>query len=270
MFIGNPFTDVPDLCCNSVVVLDGGADRAGREAIRLAGEFWDRRHQMQARLTTLEESVRLARDTHGTVVLMDAADATSSGASGDSNAILVELLRAGYRGSALVPVVDAAAVGDAVRAGVGATVQTSVGGSLDTKRFRPLQIQATVRMLSDGRFRSESFGQTWFAGTTAVLQADNVTLVVTSRPVHLYDRSLFLAHGLDPRQFDLVVVKSPHCQPHMYADWCARLINVDAPGSTSANLPTLGHTRCRRPIFPLDAEVPFAPQVRLFSRRGEP
>jgi hypothetical protein len=56
----------------------------------------------------------------------------------------------------------------------------------------------------------------------------------------------------------------------MYADWCARLINVDAPGSTSANLPTLGHTRCRRPIFPLDAEVPFAPQVRLFSRRGEP
>ena len=56
----------------------------------------------------------------------------------------------------------------------------------------------------------------------------------------------------------------------MYADWCARLINVDALGSTSANLPTLGHTRCRRPIFPLDTEVPFAPQVRLFSRRGEP
>ena len=47
-------------------------------------------------------------------------------------------------------------------------------------------------MLSDGRFRSESFGQDWFAGKTAVLQADNVTLVVTSRPVHLFDRSLFL------------------------------------------------------------------------------
>jgi microcystin degradation protein MlrC len=203
-------------------------------------------------------------------VLMDAADATSSGASGDSNAILGALLRGGYRGSALVPVVDAAAVGDAVKAGVGATVRTRVGGSLDTKRFRPQDIQATVRMLSEGRFRSESFGQTWFAGTTAVLQADNVTLVVTSRPVHLYDRSLFLAHGLDPKRFDLVVVKSPHCQPHMYADWCARLINVDATGSTSANLPTLGHTRCHRPIFPLDADVPFTPYVRLFSRQGEP
>jgi microcystin degradation protein MlrC len=198
---------------------------------------------------------------------MDAADATSSGASGDSNAIFAELIRSDYRGSALVPIADAAAVRDAARAGIGANVQTKVGGSLDTKRFRPQGIQATVRMLSDGRLRSESFGQAWFAGTTAVLQADNVTLVVTSRPVHLYDRSLFLAHGLDPRQFDLVVVKSPHCQPHMYADWCARLINVDAPGSTSANLPTLGHTRCRRPIFPLDGDVPFTPQVRLYSRQ---
>ena len=47
-------------------------------------------------------------------------------------------------------------------------------------------------------------------------------------------------------KFDLVVVKSPHCQQHMFAAWCGRLINVDAPGSTSANLPTLGHTRCRR------------------------
>lgn len=269
MFIGNPFTDVPDLCCDSVVVLNGDVDRAQRDALRLAREFWEQRCKMQARLTSLEESVHLAKSTHGTVVMMDAADATSSGASGDSNAIFVELIRGNYRGSALVPIVDAAAVRDAVRAGIGANVQTKVGGSLDTKRFRPQGIQATVRMLSDGRFRSESFGQIWFAGTSAVLQADNVTLVVTSRPVHLFDRSLFLAHGLDPRQFDLVVVKSPHCQPHMYADWCARLINVDAPGSTSANLPTLGHTRCRRPIFPLDGNVPFTPQVRLFSRQSK-
>src|SRR5205807_5075697 len=101
--------------------------------------------------------------------------------SGDSNAIFVELIRANYGGSALVPIVDAAAVRDAVRAGIGGSVQTNVGGGLDTKRFRPQGIQATVRMLSDGRFRSESFGQTWFAGTTAVLQAGNVTLVVNTR-----------------------------------------------------------------------------------------
>lgn len=267
LFIGNPFTDVPDLCCDSVVIADGDPERAKREAQRLATEFWEQRHKMQARLTSLEESIRIAgANPHGTVVLMDPADATSSGASGDSNAILRELLRAGYRGRALVPMVDAGAVQIAAQAGVGATVRLQVGGSLDAKRFQPLGIEGVVRMISDGRFRSESFGQSWFAGLTAVVQIGSISLVMTSRPVHLYDRSLFLAHGFDPRQFDVVVVKSPHCQPHMYADWCARLVNVDAPGSTSANLPTLGHTRCRRPIFPLDASVTWTPAVQLFSR----
>jgi microcystin degradation protein MlrC len=266
MFIGNPFTDVPELCCDSVVVTDGDPERAQREALRLATQFWENRFRMQARLTSLEESVRIAQATQGTTILMDPADATSSGASGDSNAILRELIRGNYRGRALLPIVDATGVQRAIQAGIGATIRTKVGGMLDARRFQPLEIEGVVRMISDGRFRSESFGQTWYAGTTVVLQADNITLVVTSRPVHLYDRSLFLAHGCDPRQFDLVVVKSPHCQPHMYAEWCARLINVDAPGSTSANLPTLGHTRCRRPIFPLDAEVPFTPHARLFSR----
>ncbi|MBI2808462.1 MAG: M81 family metallopeptidase [Planctomycetes bacterium] len=266
MFIGNPFTDVPELGCNSVVVTDNDPARAQRDALRLATKFWQHRAEMQARLTSLEESVKVARETTGTVILMDAADATSSGASGDSNAILRQLIQAGYQGRVLVPIVDPAAVEAAFAAGVGGSVQTTVGGALDARRFQPLALTASVRMLSDGRFRSESFGQEWYAGRTAVLQSGNIVLIATSRPVHLYDRSLFLAHGQDPRQFDLVVVKSPHCQPHMYADWCARLINVDAPGSTSANLPTLGHTRCPRPTFPLEPETPFEPRVRVFSR----
>ena len=37
------------------------------------------------------------------------------------------------------------------------------------------------------------------------------------------------------------------------------LINVDAPGATSANLRSLGHTRCRRPIFPLDRRSTVEP-----------
>ena len=197
---------------------------------------------------------------------MDAADATSSGASGDSNAILHQLLETGYRGTVLAPIVDPGAVAAAWQAGVGNTVRTTIGGALDTRRFKPLEITARVRMLADGRFRSESFGQDWFAGNTAVLQAGPVTVVATSRPVHLYDRSLFLAHGQDPRAFNAVVVKSPHCQPHMYAEWCERLINVDAPGSTSANLHSLGHTRCRRPVFPLDPEVEFVPRAKVFQR----
>jgi microcystin degradation protein MlrC len=121
-------------------------------------------------------------------------------------------------------------------------------------------------LLSDGRFRSESFGEEWLAGPTTVLEAANFTLVVSSRAVNLYDRSFFYAHGQNPERFEAVVVKSPHCQNHMYADWCAQMVNVDAPGSSSANLRCLGHTRCARPMFPLDADVTFQPQAKLFQR----
>ncbi len=265
MFIGNPFTDVPDLCSNAFIVTDNDPDRAAREAVSIAAEFWEMREHLQQPLVSLAESVRLAASARGRVVLVDAADATSSGAPGDSNAILRALREAGYRGATLLPLVDPPAVRAAFRAGVGATLQLSVGGALDP-RFTPLPIEARVRMLSDGRFRSESFGEIWEAGPSAVLEAGNFTLVVTSRPVSLFDRSLFLAHGQDPANFDAVVVKSPHCQPRFFAEGAERLINVDAPGATSANLKSLGHTRCPRPIFPLDEGVTFQPEARLFSR----
>lgn len=266
MFWGNPFTDVPDLRSNAVVVTDGDPERAQQEAVRLANLFWEHHSWMFQPLTSLEEAVRLTKaETGGTVILMDAADATSSGASGDSNAVLRALTEAGYSGKLLAPIVDPGAVEAAFSAGVGGLVRTTVGGALDPRRFTPLLIEGRVRMLSDGDFFAEA-GARSFSGRTAVLQVGHATLVLTSRPVTHHDRSLFLAHGLDPRRFDAVVVKSPHCEPHMYADWCARLINVDAPGSTSANLHSLGHTRCARPVFPLEGEVDFTPQPVLFSR----
>ncbi len=53
------------------------------------------------------------------VDFVDAADATSSGASGDSNAILRGLVESGYPGRVLLPIVDAPAVEAARQAGIG-------------------------------------------------------------------------------------------------------------------------------------------------------
>lgn len=266
MFIGNPFTDVPGLCSRSVVVTDGDASGAEREAVTLAEGFWSVRERLQAPLISLEQAARVAAETPGTTILTDAADATSSGAPGDSNAVLRALAAHGYRKRVLAPIVDPPAVRAAFAAGVGGTAATQVGGALDAKRHQPLPITARVRMLSDGSFRSESHGDVWNAGPTAVLETDFATLVVTTRAVSLYDRSLFLAHGQEPARFDAVVVKSPHCQERFYKAWAAELVNVDAPGATSANLKSLGHTRCMRPMFPLDPTVEFHPRAKIFSR----
>jgi microcystin degradation protein MlrC len=267
MMIGNPFTDVPELCCQAVVTTDGDAALAEREALALAAAFWPERARMQGRLIALPEAIAAAKATQGPVIFTDAADAPSSGATGDSNAILTALIAAGYRGRVLLPITDPPAVQRAREIGVGARGRIRLGGALDP-RFAPVEIEADVDMLSRGRYVFESWGSIDDAGPCAVLQAGTITIVATSRPVNLFDRSLFLAHGQDPQRFDLVVVKSPHCQPRFFDAWAARNFNIDAPGSTGANLRSLGHRVVARPIYPLDEGVSFTPAVEIYRPRA--
>ncbi len=264
VMIGNPFTDVPELCSQVVVVAQDAAV-AEAEAVRLSEEFWVHRHRMQGKLIPLDRAIAQARRMAGPVIFTDAADATSSGATGDSNAILSALLRAGYERSVLLPIVDPAAAAAAHAAGVGATVRVRLGGAMDP-RFIPVEVTAEVEMLSRGRAALETSGNALDAGPTAVLRAGHVTILVMTRSVSLFDRAMFVAHGLDPQRFHLTVVKSPHCEYHMFDEWAEKDFNIDAPGATSADLKSLGHRICRRPMFPLDGDVAFAPAAQLFRR----
>jgi len=259
VLIGNPFTDVPALQSNVVVTTDSDPDRARRQAEGIARFMWQNREHFVAPLKTLEEAIDIARKTDGLTVFSDAADATSSGAPGDSNAILRGLLASDYRGKALLALVDAPAVNRAFAAGIGARLTTPLGGTLDPDRHTPVDVKACVKTLSDGDF-TYADSTPARAGWVAVLVAGSIHVVVTGRPVHVMDRKVFQAHGLEPADFDLVVVKSPNGFRTHYEAIAAAIVPVDVPGATSANLRSLPYRRCVRPIFPLDAEVvpPFS------------
>ncbi len=267
LMIGNPFTDVPELCSQAVVVTDNDPALAERSAIGLAQQFWSQRHRMQAALIPLPDAIRAATTISGPVTFTDAADAPSSGASGDSSAILAGLMEHGYAGRVLLPIVDAPAVQQAMAAGVGRTIPVSLGGTRDP-RFTPVHLQATVEMLSRGRYRFEFSGTPADAGATALFTAGNFTIIAMSRPVFLMDRSLFLAHGQDPQKFDLIVVKSPGAYAR-YFTWAAKNFVVDVPGATSANLLSLPYRQCRRPMFPLEADTVFNARAELFHSAGQ-
>ncbi len=267
IMIGNPFTDVPELCSQVLIATDDAWDRAAAEACHLAEAFWALRHRMQAKLVPLDRAIAQARILEGPVVFTDAADAPSSGASGDSNLILRALHDAGYPGRVLAPIVDAPAAAAAHRAGVGRTIEVTLGGTLDPRRFTPWPVRAKVRLLGDGRARLETSGDVIDAGPTAVLEVGRATVVVLSRGVSLFDRALYYTNGLNPRDFDLVIVKSPHTEYHIYDAWVTKNFNVDVPGATSADLASLGHRICRRPIYPLDPEVTFDARAELYIRR---
>lgn len=149
---------------------------------------------------------------------------------------------------------------------MGATIHTTLGGVHDPGRFTPWPVEARVKLLSDGKAQLETMGLPLDAGPSAVLEVGKATILVLSRTVSLFDRSLYYANGCDPKRFDAIVVKSPHTEHHMYEAWVRKIFNVDAPGATSARLESLGHRVCTRPIFPLEPDTRFEPRVEVFRR----
>lgn len=266
IMIGNPFTDVPELCTQVLVTTEADAATAKREALRLAEEFWPLRHRMQGKLIPLGRAIAQARTMTGPVAFTDAADATSSGATGDSNAILRGLLDAGYPKRVLAQIVDAPAARAAHEAGIGAEIDVTLGGSIDPKRYAPMRVKAHVKLLSNGQSRLETMQTPLDAGPTAVLTFGNFTVVVMSKSISLFDRAMYYANGCNPQDFDLTIIKSPHTEFHMYDAWVEKNFNVDAPGATSADLPCLGHTICARPMYPMEPDTAFSPDAVIYQR----
>ena len=254
IFIGNPFTDVPDLRTNVIVTTDNDPVRAKEVAESIARFMWNQRDHLQADLVGLDGAIGIANETDGLTVFSDAADATSSGASGDSNHILRGLLESGYGKQALLPLVDPPAVARAFDAGVGATLSLSLGGALDPDRHPPLECEAYVKSLHDGVYRMEG-GTMESGGRTTVLQVRTCSILVTTLPVSIMGRRVFESRGLNPVDFDLCVCKSPNGFRTHYQAIAKRIVPVDVPGSTSANLSSLPYERCPRPMFPLDDDV---------------
>lgn len=268
VMIGNPFTDAPELCTQALICVEKRNPGTEADILRLAEDFWAQRHRMQGKLMALDKAIAQARAMVGPVVFTDAADATSSGATGDSNAILKALIDAKYPKRVLAQIVDAAAARAAAKAGIGAEIAVKLGGERDPGRFRPLDMTARVEGLSRGRVRLETMRAEIDAGLTATLTMGNFTVVVVSKPCFLFDRAVYYANGCDPKRHDLIVVKSPHTEHHMYDSWVEKNFNIDAPGATSADLRGLGHTICARPMYPLDADARFAPKVVWHDRRA--
>ena len=116
----------------------------------------------------------------------DAADAPSSGASGDSNWIAAGLIAAGYRGRVILPILDAPAR-RAHEAGVGVRIRVSLGGTVDPVRFSPIALDVTVERLGDGEYMHEVSRMPAHAGPSAVLRHGDIRIVVVSRAVFMID-----------------------------------------------------------------------------------
>ena len=256
LFAGFPFADVPSMGYAVLVYADGDEATAEVEADRLSQMVWDRRREFVYTPTPVRQAVEqaLAMDGHP-VVIADIADNPGGGSSNDSVEILRELLGQGAENCAIASIYDPKVVQQAADAGVGASLTTSLGAKTDALHGEPIEIEAKVRNLFDGRYQYKgpmSQGAWGSLGDSAVLEVDGVRVIVSSKRVQSRDPEMFRVAGIEPTEAQILVVKSAVHFRAAFESMAAGVIVADGPGLTSLDLTRFPFKRIPRPIFPLD------------------
>ena len=270
VFAGFSLADIADAGM-SIVTVGRSEQQARAAADELAAQLWAERDGFVYRSAPLAESlaeaqrVRARHPQGGPVLLLDHGDNVMAGGTCDTTDLLEACLAAGFESIGVGPLCDPEAGAQAVAAGIGATVTLALGNvrplphlPRDVPRSR-LQVTARVKSLTDGRFTIRGpiyTGETWAMGRTAVLENARFTVVVTERPMEPLDLGVFDSAGVDPRAFRYLILKSRmYCRPS-FVPIASGLVECDSRGVTSSDYGLFSFHALRRPVYPLDAQVP--------------
>jgi microcystin degradation protein MlrC len=270
VFAGFSLADIRDAGM-SVVVAGRTQEEAQNAANELARQIWAERAGFVYQSLPLVDSVGCARGLRsdaGPVLLLDHGDNVMSGGTCDTTTVLDECLRQGMRGIGVGPLCDPATVAQAIAASVGARIDIALGNKSPQapgiEVRAPLRASASVRAITDGRFKISGpiyTGEVWAMGRTVVLEAESFTAVVTERPMEPLDLGVFESAGVNPRQFDFLILKSRmYCRPS-FVPLSSALVECDSGGVTSSNYGLFPFRKVRRPIYPLDRQVLHVPAV---------
>lgn len=258
-----PWLDIPELGTAVVVVSEGDADLASARCAELASLVWEQRAAYLPELVSVEEGVGTAfAERDGLVVLSDSADATTSGAPGDSNHLLREMLRYDWPRPALVTLVDPDLVQEAKQRGVGAEFSTTLGGKRDTRFSTPLAATVRVGHCFEARFVMSGHlarNLEIDMGPSVVLRLGNIHLVVTTRSGPHFAPQLFQCAGIDPFAAQLLIAKSPCGFRAAYQERARKILVVRAPGCAPADFWRYPYHHLTRPLWPWDESIPWQP-----------
>jgi len=267
---GYPYADVADLGMAVVTVHDGSPETAAEAARRLASRIWERREEFNGTAAPVDQAMReAAAAARGPVLLLDVGDNIGGGAPGDSTALLEAAVRIGAR-DLLMILFDPEAVETCVATGTGGTVTLAVGGKVESSPCAPVEVTGVVHFHGDGRFEDPTPTHGGFRhfdpGTTVVLETtDAHTLVLISKLVPPLSIRQVTTLGLDPARFGTIVAKGVQSPRPAYEPIASRVIMVDTPGVTSANLATFDYRSRRRPLYPFENIPDYSPEAHALG-----
>ncbi|MBU1334757.1 MAG: M81 family metallopeptidase [Alphaproteobacteria bacterium] len=257
--VGYVWADEPRSTACAVVT---GTDRAAMtEAGRhLAQNYWDIREGFVfgTRTGSIADCVSWAMTAgSGPAVLAESGDNPTGGGVGDRAEVLAELIARGAQGVVFAGIADKPATDAAYAAGVGQSIDISIGATLDPSS-KPVQATAEVVFLletDDARLRE------------AVVRIGGIDLVLTARRRPFHNIADFTRLGLDPRKAKIVVVKSGYLSPDLGPIANPSLMAL-SPGVVDQFVERLERKHKSIPQYPFDKDFAFTPEVRWSKRAG--
>ena len=208
-------------------------------------------------LMTVDDAVQtagdLAKQAQRPVIIADPQDNPGAGSSGDSTGILAALLK--HNIPALLGMFWAPEAARLChKAGVGAQVQLTLGGTFPEQNGPEIVVTGSVKHLSEGRFIcagpmlagiSANLGK--MAAVTLTLKNSNeIVVVIGSNRAQTADREIFRHIGCDPESYGIVVVKSAI---HFLADFepiAERVLFAVAAGQNPCKLTDIPYKKLRQ------------------------
>ncbi|HTQ11542.1 MAG TPA: MlrC C-terminal domain-containing protein, partial [Fimbriimonadaceae bacterium] len=190
------------------------------------------------------------------VVLSDSGDNPTAGGTGDRADVLAALLRHRVHNAVIAGIADRPATEACYRAGVGATLPLSFGGTLDPVGNSPVHVTAKVIFL----LKTDQLPE-----RQAVVQVDGISVVLTARRRPFHEIRDFTSLGLEPATFKIVVVKAGYLVPEI-----ARIANPNlmalTDGAVNQDIEHLSANRYRVPTYPFVPDLKWKPFVVVGAR----
>ena len=260
-FHGFARSDIPNTGAQIVATADGDVELARSTARDVARWVWEHREDFLPDLRTPLEAIdeALAVDG-GPVVINEPSDNAGGGAPSDGTHLLRAMIEAGLDNSCFGFIHDPITVEQVHKAGVGQTVRVSLGGKYDDLHGEPLDMDAYIKCLTDGRFIVKSpmsRGARTDLGRMARVQIGGIDILISTVRTQTLGPEAFELHGIDVTQAKVVGLKSIQHFRAAFEPIAKAIITADTPGLTTRDVRYYPRHNTPRPIWPLDEDANY-------------
>ena len=240
---------------SAVIAIDPDASSAKAFVKEGLEKMWAIRHDMVRPNNTIDEVITAARN-HADgkpVVVSDFSDSPNAGADGDNFDIVAQIMEKAPDLKIAGIINDPDLVSACFAHGVGATFDTTIGGSRSPKMSKAYRVTVTVCSLHEGSFTIEGpamRGVVDSAGLTATVRIGNADVVVTSAMSSTGDPQLLRHFGVEPTLYDVAIVKACTSFRVPYGKFADVMLSVDTLCASSARLAEMPFEKLSRTFYP--------------------